>query len=51
VAASVQSGPAGTRLLLDEPVFGVAPGQTAVLYDESGCVVGSGVIAAAAAPS
>jgi tRNA-specific 2-thiouridylase len=50
VGASVQSGPAGLRLLLDEPVFGVAPGQTAVLYDESGCVVGSGVIAAASAP-
>jgi tRNA-specific 2-thiouridylase len=48
VAASVEHGSAGPRLLLDEPVYGVAAGQTAVLYDESGCVIGSGVIAPAA---
>jgi tRNA U34 2-thiouridine synthase MnmA/TrmU len=47
VAASVEWGPAGPRLLLEEPVYGVAAGQTAVLYDDSGCVVGSGVIALA----
>ena len=34
-------------LVLEEPVYGVAAGQTAVLYDEAGCVVGSGVIAPA----
>ena len=37
--------PDGLRLRLDEPVYGVAAGQTAVLYDDAGCVVGSGVIA------
>ena len=37
--------PGGLRLLLDEPVYGVAAGQTAALYDDAGCVVGSGVIA------
>jgi tRNA U34 2-thiouridine synthase MnmA/TrmU len=47
VAAAVEHGPAGLRLLLEEPVYGVAAGQTAVLYDERGCVVGSGVIASA----
>jgi tRNA-specific 2-thiouridylase len=45
VAAHVEETPGGLRLLLEEPVYGVAPGQTAVLYDEGGCVVGSGVIA------
>jgi tRNA-specific 2-thiouridylase len=48
VAASVEHGPQGLRLLLDEPVYGVAAGQTAALYDDAGCVVGSGVIAPAA---
>ena len=37
--------------MLEEPVYGVAAGQTAVLYDDAGCVVGSGVIAPAAAAS
>jgi tRNA-uridine 2-sulfurtransferase len=45
VAARVELLPGGLRLSLDEPVYGVAAGQTAVLYDEGGCVVGSGVIA------
>ena len=49
VAARVEQGPGGPRLMLEEPVYGVAAGQTAVLYDESGCVVGSGVIAPAEA--
>ena len=49
VAARVAWGPAGPRLLLAEPVYGVAAGQTAVLYDDSGCVVGSGVIAPSSA--
>ena len=47
VAASVEPVPGGLRLRLDEPVYGVAAGQTAALYDEHGCVVGSGVIALA----
>jgi tRNA-specific 2-thiouridylase len=33
----------GFRLLLDEPAYGVAPGQAAVLYEE-GVVVGAGTI-------
>ena len=44
VAAAVEQVPGGLRLRLQEPVYGVAAGQTAVLYDEAGCVVGSGVI-------
>jgi tRNA-uridine 2-sulfurtransferase len=47
VAASVERAADGLRLLLDEPVYGVAAGQTAALYDEAGCVIGSGVIAPA----
>ena len=39
--------PGGLRLRLAEPVYGVAAGQTAALYDDDGCVVGSGVIALA----
>ena len=45
VGAAVEAMPGGLRLLLDEPVFAVAPGQVAVLYDEDGAVVGSGTIA------
>jgi tRNA U34 2-thiouridine synthase MnmA/TrmU len=45
VAADVESAPGGLRLLFDEPVYGVAAGQTAALYDDAGCVIGSGVIA------
>ena len=40
-----RAAPGGLRLLLEEPVYGVAAGQTAALYDDAGCVVGSGVIA------
>jgi tRNA-specific 2-thiouridylase len=47
VAARVERSSEGLRLLLDEPVYGVAAGQTAALYDERGCVIGSGVIAPA----
>jgi tRNA-uridine 2-sulfurtransferase len=46
VAASVEPTARGFRLELDEPAFGVAPGQAAVLY-EDGAVVGSGLITAA----
>jgi tRNA-uridine 2-sulfurtransferase len=44
VWATVRLGGEGFTLDLDEPVAGVAPGQTAVLYDDD-AVVGAGVIA------
>jgi tRNA-uridine 2-sulfurtransferase len=47
VPATVVEAPSGFELVLDEPVFGVAPGQTAVLYERD-AVVGSGVIVASA---
>ena len=43
VAAHVEASGRRLRLDLDEPVYGVAPGQTAVLY-EGDAVVGVGVI-------
>jgi tRNA-uridine 2-sulfurtransferase len=43
VSATVRATPEGFEIRLDEPVYGVAPGQTAVLY-EGDAVVGSGVI-------
>jgi tRNA-specific 2-thiouridylase len=48
-AAPVRVEPAGRgfRLVLDEPAYGVAPGQAAVLY-EGDAVVGAGLIAEAA---
>ena len=48
VPATVVEVPSGFELVLDEPAFGVAPGQTAVLYDDD-AVVGSGVIVGASA--
>ena len=36
----------GFRLELEQPAYGVAPGQLAVLYD-AGAVVGYGVVSAA----
>jgi tRNA-specific 2-thiouridylase len=47
VGADVEPSAAGLRLRLDEPVFAVAPGQVAVLYDAEGVVVGAGTIAGA----
>ncbi len=44
VAASVRLEPGGFVLELDEPAYGVAPGQAAVLYDGD-AVVGAGLIA------
>jgi tRNA-specific 2-thiouridylase len=44
VWATVRPGGEGFTLDLDDPVAGVAPGQTAVLYDDD-AVVGAGVIA------
>jgi tRNA-specific 2-thiouridylase len=51
VGAHVEQTPDGVRLLLEEPVYGVASGQTAALYDDDGCVIGSGVIAPATLPA
>jgi tRNA-specific 2-thiouridylase len=45
VPATVTRAGRRFRLRLDEPAYGVAPGQTAVLY-EADAVVGSGVIVA-----
>jgi tRNA-specific 2-thiouridylase len=46
VPATVDSVEGGFRLELDEPAYGVARGQTAVLYDED-VVVGAGRLVAA----
>jgi tRNA-uridine 2-sulfurtransferase len=43
VPASVEPTPRGFRLELDEPAYGVAPGQAAVIYDGD-AVVGYGLI-------
>ncbi len=50
VPARVMSAPRGFELELDEPAYGVAPGQAAVLY-EGDAVVGCGVVSAAASDS
>ena len=50
VGATVEPLTEGIRLHLDEPVFAVAPGQVAVLYDDDGVVVGAGTIAAFSPP-
>ena len=44
--ACVEARPRGFQLELDEPAYGVAPGQAAVLYDED-VVVGAGLISSA----
>ena len=46
VGATVDPTPRGFQLVLDEPAYGVAAGQAAVLYDGD-AVVGYGLIAAA----
>ena len=46
VAASVEETASGFRLRLDEPAYGVARGQAAVLYDGD-VVVGSGLVTSA----
>jgi len=43
VAATVEPTPRGFRLRLNEPAYGVAPGQAAVLYDGD-LVIGQGTI-------
>lgn len=35
----------GDTVTLEQPIFALAPGQSAVLYDETGCVIGGGIIA------
>jgi tRNA U34 2-thiouridine synthase MnmA/TrmU len=45
VPVRVRPTDGGFRLELEQPAYGVAPGQSAVLYDEDGAVVGSGAIA------
>jgi tRNA-uridine 2-sulfurtransferase len=47
VAAAVEETPSGFRLRLEEPAFGVARGQAAVLYDGD-VVVGSGLVTSSA---
>jgi tRNA-specific 2-thiouridylase len=47
VPAAIEPTPSGFALHLDEPAYGVAPGQAAVLYDHE-VVVGSGLIVSAA---
>nr|MDQ3823665.1 tRNA 2-thiouridine(34) synthase MnmA [Actinomycetota bacterium] len=47
VPARAEQTANGFRLELDEPAYGVARGQAAVLY-EDGVVVGSGLIAGSA---
>ena len=47
ISARVLPRPDGFVLELEEPAYGVAPGQLAVLYDVDGAVVGSGVVSAA----
>jgi tRNA-specific 2-thiouridylase len=46
IPATVESARGGFRAELDEPAYGVAPGQTAVLY-EGDVVVGAGTLLAA----
>jgi tRNA-specific 2-thiouridylase len=46
VPARVLAGARGFRLELDEPAFGVAPGQAAVLYEDD-VVVGYGLVSSA----
>ena len=48
VPARVEATSGGFRLELDEPAYAVAPGQTAVLYEDD-VVVGSGLIEARSA--
>jgi tRNA-specific 2-thiouridylase len=48
VPARVEATTSGFRLALEEPAYGVAPGQAAVLYDDD-VVVGAGLVSAASA--
>jgi tRNA-specific 2-thiouridylase len=46
VPARVEPTPRGFRLLLEQPVYGVATGQAAILY-EGDAVVGAGLVTSA----
>jgi tRNA-uridine 2-sulfurtransferase len=48
IPARVLPRPDGFALELEQPSYGVAPGQLAVLYDENGAVVGCGLVSSAA---
>jgi tRNA-specific 2-thiouridylase len=50
VPARVTPTDRGFELHLEEPAFAVAPGQTAVIYEDD-AVVGAGVVSSAAAPA
>jgi tRNA-specific 2-thiouridylase len=47
IPAHVCADADGFALELEQPAYGVAPGQIAVLYDEGGAVVGNGVVTSA----
>jgi tRNA-uridine 2-sulfurtransferase len=49
VDANVSPTTRGFRLELDEPAYGVAAGQTAVLYEDD-CVVGAGLVSTSGPP-
>jgi len=44
IAAEVEFSPNFTRVLLSKKVFGIAPGQSCVLYSKQGQVIGGGII-------
>jgi tRNA-specific 2-thiouridylase len=46
IRATVMQTPSGFELSLEEPAYGVAAGQTAVLYADD-AIVGSGLITSA----
>ncbi len=47
ICARILPRPDGFALELDEPAYGVAPGQLAVLYDVDGAIVGCGLVSSA----
>ena len=47
IAARVRPHDDGFALELEQPAYGVAPGQIAALYDDGGAVVGCGVVSSA----
>ena len=47
IPARVRAHGEGFALQLEQPAYGVAPGQIAALYDDGGAVVGCGVVSSA----